>query len=136
MFPWKYIVLVSNSWNFSTHFQYSPQYHGNPSSGRRADTCAWTDGRIDMTKPVGTFRDYVNPPRNVCSQRQCFYARLQNCEERPLASTCLSFRPYVCPFVRPSACNKLGFHWTDFHEILYFNIFRKSVEKIQVSLTL
>ena len=24
------------------------------------------------------------------------------------------------------------FHWTDFHEILYYDIFRKSVEKIQV----
>jgi len=29
---------------------------------------------------------------------------------------------------------QLGSHLTDFHEILYFNIFRKSVEKIQVSL--
>jgi len=25
-------------------------------------------------------------------------------------------------------------HWTSFHEILYFNIFRKSVEKIQLLL--
>jgi hypothetical protein len=29
---------------------------------------------------------------------------------------------------------QLRFHWTDFHEILYLSIFRKSVEKIQVSL--
>ena len=29
---------------------------------------------------------------------------------------------------------KLGSHWTDFHEIWYVSIFRKSVEKIQVSL--
>jgi len=29
---------------------------------------------------------------------------------------------------------KLGSHWTDFHEILYLSIFRKSVEKIQFSL--
>jgi len=28
----------------------------------------------------------------------------------------------------------LGSHWTDFHEILYVSIFRKSVEKIQVLL--
>ena len=28
----------------------------------------------------------------------------------------------------------LGSHWTEFHEILYLRIFRKSVEKIQVSL--
>ena len=29
---------------------------------------------------------------------------------------------------------QFGFRWTDFHEILYLRIFRKSVEKIQVSL--
>jgi hypothetical protein len=29
---------------------------------------------------------------------------------------------------------QLGSHWTDFHEILYFSIFRKPAEKIQVSL--
>jgi len=29
---------------------------------------------------------------------------------------------------------KLGSHWTDFHEISYLTIFRISVEKIQVSL--
>jgi hypothetical protein len=29
---------------------------------------------------------------------------------------------------------QLGFHWTNFQEILYLSIFRKSVEKIQVSL--
>jgi len=28
---------------------------------------------------------------------------------------------------------QLGSHWKDFHEILYFSIFRKSVVKIQVS---
>ena len=27
---------------------------------------------------------------------------------------------------------QLGSHWTDFDEIWYFNIFRKSVEKIHV----
>jgi hypothetical protein len=29
---------------------------------------------------------------------------------------------------------QLGSHWTDFHEILYLSIFRKSIEKSQVSL--
>jgi hypothetical protein len=29
---------------------------------------------------------------------------------------------------------QLGFHWTDFHEILYFGIFLKSVDKVQVSI--
>jgi len=29
---------------------------------------------------------------------------------------------------------QLGSHWTDFHEILYFIIFRKCVEKIRIKL--
>jgi len=45
------------------------------------------------------------------------------CEKRQLASSCPSIRK-----------EKLGSHWTDFHEILYLSIFRKSVEKIQVLL--
>jgi hypothetical protein len=37
--------------------------------------------------------------------------------------------------VRRSVCmEQLGCHRTDFHEILYLKIFRKSIEKIQVSL--
>ena len=39
----------------------------------------------------------------------------------------------VCPTVH---MRQLGSHWTDFHEILHLSIFRKSVEKIQVSLKL
>jgi hypothetical protein len=31
---------------------------------------------------------------------------------------------------------QLASHWTDFHAILYFRIFRNSAEKIQVSLKL
>jgi hypothetical protein len=31
--------------------------------------------------------------------------------------------------VRPSALDQVGSHWTDFHEIGYLRIFRKSVEK-------
>jgi len=31
---------------------------------------------------------------------------------------------------------ELGSHWMDFHEILYFTIFQKTVGKIQVSLKL
>ena len=47
--------------------------------------------------------------------------------------------PYVSPFVRPSVhrsvhMEQLGSHWTDFHETWYSSSFRKSVEKIQVSL--
>jgi hypothetical protein len=37
-------------------------------------------------------------------------------------------------FVMSVHMEQLGSHWTDFHEIWYLNIFRKSVGKIQVSL--
>jgi len=38
----------------------------------------------------------------------------------------------VCPFVSIFlGMEQLGSYWTDFHEILYLNIFRKSVEKIK-----
>ena len=46
----------------------------------------------------------------------------QNCEKPLLASSCLSFRI------------ELGSHWTDFHKIWYVSIFRKPIEKIQVSI--
>jgi hypothetical protein len=39
--------------------------------------------------------------------------------------------PHICPSVR---MEPLDFHWTDFHEIWYWNIFRISVVTIQVSL--
>jgi hypothetical protein len=46
--------------------------------------------------------------------------------------TTISFVMSVCLSVR--LCTEhLGSHWTDFHEILYFNMFLKSVQKIQVS---
>ena len=53
-----------------------------------------------------------------------FQTRSQNCDKRILASSCLP----VCPSVH---MEQLGSHWTDFHEIWYLSIFRKSVEKIQ-----
>ena len=52
------------------------------------------------------------------------YTRSQNCEKRLLAS-CLSVRPSV-------PMEHLRYHWTDFHEILYLSVFRKSLKKIQV----
>ena len=48
----------------------------------------------------------------------------QNCEKRLRASSCL----YVCLSVR---MKQFGSQWTNFEEIWYLNIFRKSVEKIQ-----
>jgi hypothetical protein len=52
---------------------------------------------------------------------------LQNREERLLVSSCLSVYPSVL-------VEQLCSHSTNCHEILYFNIFRKSAEKIKVSL--
>jgi hypothetical protein len=45
----------------------------------------------------------------------------------------MSVRPSVRPSVRKE---QLGFNWMDFHEIWNLSVFRKPVEKIQVSLTL
>jgi len=50
----------------------------------------------------------------------------QNFENRLLASY-LSVRPSV-------RMEQLGSHWTDFHEIWYLSMIRKTVQKIQVSL--
>ena len=55
-----------------------------------------------------------------------FWERSQNSEKRLLVS-CMSVRPSI-------RREQLGYHWTDFHEIWYLSIFRKTVEKIQVSL--
>jgi hypothetical protein len=44
----------------------------------------------------------------------------------------MTVRLSVRPFVRPSVrMEKLGFHWTDFHEIWHLNNFLKSAKKIQ-----
>jgi hypothetical protein len=60
----------------------------------------------------------------------CFFRRVRKiCVKRLLASSCLPVRPSV-------RMEQLGSHRTDFHEIWCMNIFRKSVEKIQVTLTL
>jgi hypothetical protein len=41
----------------------------------------------------------------------------------------------MCVSVRPSAgMGQFGSHWTDFYEILYLSIFKKTIEKNQVSL--
>ena len=48
-----------------------------------------------------------------------------------LRKATMRFDMSVCPAVR---MEQLGSHWMNFHEILYLNMFRKSLEKIQVSL--
>jgi hypothetical protein len=55
------------------------------------------------------------------------WVHFQNCKKQLFAPIYLS--------VHPSArTEQLSSHRTDFHKILYLNIFRKSTEKIQVSL--
>jgi hypothetical protein len=46
-----------------------------------------------------------------------------------LASSCLADWLAGC---LPARMEQLGSHWTDFHEIWYLSIFRKSVEQIQL----
>jgi hypothetical protein len=54
---------------------------------------------------------------------------------RKLAKATMSFVLSVCLSVRPPARMEQGScQWTDFHEMWYSNIFRKSVERIKVSL--
>ena len=43
----------------------------------------------------------------------------------------ISFVTTVCQTAR---MEELGSHWVDFHEILYLHVFRKSAQKIQISL--
>jgi len=57
------------------------------------------------------------------------YVHSKSCEKGLLAPSCLSV--FVSLTVR---MKKLDSHWTDFHEISYLHVFRKSVEKIQVLL--
>ena len=64
---------------------------------------------------------------SLCAECRIFRRVSQNCEGRLLVSPCLS----VCPSAR---MEQFGSNYTDFHEILYSSIFRKSARTIQVSL--
>jgi len=55
----------------------------------------------------------------------CFKARLHNSEKYLLSSWCPSVCSYVCMY-------KLGSHWMDFHEILYWEYLWKSVKVFQM----
>jgi hypothetical protein len=60
--------------------------------------------------------------RRLCKIAKCHYC---------LPRVCLSVCQSVLPSVR---LEQLGSHWKDFRQILYLSIFRKSLEKIHVSL--
>jgi hypothetical protein len=71
------------------------------------------------------------------TQDSAFSGSFAKLRKATLASRSLSF----CMSVRLSVSvsvrmEQFGFHWTGFHEIGCLSIFRKSVEKIQVSLNL
>jgi hypothetical protein len=56
--------------------------------------------------------------------------------DRPFLGAFAKWRKATIGFVmyiHPSVHIELGFHWTDFHEIRYLRIFRKSVKEIQVA---
>jgi hypothetical protein len=64
-----------------------------------------------------------------------FLSAFENCEKQLLASSCLSVRLSVRRSVRLCICTEqLGSHQTDFDETWHLSFFRKSVEKIYVSL--
>jgi hypothetical protein len=48
-----------------------------------------------------------------------------------LRKASMSFVMSIRPYVR---MEQLGSHWTNFHDILYYSIFRKNVSKVEVSL--
>jgi hypothetical protein len=43
------------------------------------------------------------------------------------------FQKVAIIVIMPIRTEQLSLHWTDFHEISYLNIFRKSIENIHVS---
>ena len=55
----------NKTWIFSTDFRKILKYQTswNPSNGSRAFQCGQMDRRVDMTKPIVTFRNFVNSPK-------------------------------------------------------------------------
>ena len=82
---------------------------------------------FSVLRRIGTVAEVCLALRNLLPlfcHRFIFSHLSQKCERRLLFSSCLSVR-----------MEQLGSHWTDFHEIWHSSIFRKSVQRIQVSLT-
>jgi len=91
----------------------------------------------------GEYSDYTNPfQTSLClgAWYRCFHGhRACNCLTAfvtlldafaVLLKETVSFVISACPTFRLSfSMEQLGSHWTDFHEIWYLSIFRKSVQK-------
>ena len=71
---------------------------------------------------------HINTPTGLYHENKSLQARSQNWEKRLIASPNMPVRPCV----HLCRMEKLDSHWTDFHEILYLSVFRKSLGKIQV----
>jgi hypothetical protein len=70
----------------------------------------------------------VNCPSIACCRNVIsFLGASARLWKATIASSCLSVSPPLC-------IEQLGSYWTDFREIRYLWIFRKSIEKTQVSL--
>jgi len=150
--PVKYPLFLSCStetWIFSwgVFFSKNAQYQisWNPSSeaelfhtGRQAGR------RTDMTKLIVAFHNFANAPEkgtyscfsmativtrtlnNVSSRNKnnvlCTLSTTFSAAFAKLRKAIIGFFMSVRPSVR---MERLGSHWTDFHEILYLSIFRK-----------
>jgi hypothetical protein len=75
-------------------------------------------------------KDFTHTATYLTTSKHICYIHFL-CAFTKLRKVTISFAMSVRPSVR---MEQLGYHWTDFHEIWYLRIFRKSVEKIQVSL--
>ena len=61
------------------------------------------------------------------------FAKRRKSTLSPVISVALSFCRYVSLYVSPYVCPFVS-HYKDFHEIWYFSIFRKFVQKNQISI--
>jgi hypothetical protein len=113
-------MLSAHSLTDSEPLQYQTWTYGL--YGSKGSSISLTTTRRSENKYHMTFRiQYVIPRISGA------FAKLQKAIISFVTSACLSVRPSV-------PMEQFGSHWTDFNEIWYLRIFRKSVEKTQVSL--
>jgi hypothetical protein len=107
--------------HLTTSMVHSPSWEANRSSASKEIPRTLWNPEVHLSLcSVTPIQSMIGP-----FLRSAFRRFSQNCEKRLLVSS------QVCPSVR---MEQFISHWTDFHEISYLRILRKSVEKIQVSL--
>jgi hypothetical protein len=93
--------------------------------------CSFLCGAMSTLKPTDWFS--WNLAWTLCYLKPIRHSILGAIAK--LRKATMGFVMSLNPSIRLSVRTvKLGSHWTDLHEIWYLGIFRKSVEKIQVSL--